>query len=179
MPRNRTAACVEHPAARVRTPNAALHGLLPLHPAEQEALAFLVPLSADYPGIDQWYRRKVIPGVRDGSRLLLRVERAGQLVGLGIAKREHGEQKICTVRVAPSHAGRGIGVRIFDELLKWLDVDRPHLTISDAKLPAFERIFDYYGFALTSQHPGLYVPTACELGYNDPPNPRQSPPFLP
>jgi hypothetical protein len=60
-----------------------------------------------------------------------------------------------------------MGVRIFDGLLRWLDVDHPHLTISDAKLPAFERIFDYYGFALTSKRHGLYVSHACELGYNE------------
>lgn len=77
------------------------------------------------------------------------------------------EQKICTVRVAPSHIGRGIGIRIFDALLRWLDVDRPHLTISEAKLPAFERIFDYYGFMITSIHKGLYVPHSCELAYNE------------
>jgi GNAT superfamily N-acetyltransferase len=137
-------------------------------PEEAEALHFLVPLSEDYPKIGLWYRQKVVPGLRDGTRFLVRVVRDDQLVGLGIGKNEPDERKICTVRVAPSHASRGIGVRIFDSLLKWLDVDDPHLTVSDAKLPLFERIFDYYGFDITSSQPGFYVPQRCEFGLNEP-----------
>jgi GNAT superfamily N-acetyltransferase len=140
---------------------------LALDPCEAEALAFILPLSLDYPGIDRWYIQKVVPGLRDGSRKLVRIERDNELVGLGIGKIERDERKICTVRVAPSHAGRGIGVRIFDNLLKWLDVDRPHLTVTQHRLPVFERIFDYYGFGMTSIKPGLYVPHASELGYNE------------
>ena len=139
-----------------------------LRPVEAEALAFLEPLSDDYPNIQTWYRSKVVPGLRTGSRTLVRIERAGQLVGLGIGKSEPGERKICTVRVAPSHFGRGIGMRIFDALLRWLDVDRPHLTVSDGKRPAFDRIFEYYRFTMTSAHEGLYVPNALELAYNEP-----------
>ena len=134
---------------------------------ERKALAFLLPLSADYPGIDRWFALKVVPGLRRGTRYLLPIERDGELVGLGIAKNEEDERKICTVRVAPSYAGRGMGVRLFDGLLKWLDDDQPHLTVTQGKLPAFERIFDYYGFAVTSARQGLYVPHAVELGYNE------------
>ena len=135
---------------------------------EQRSLAFLLPLSEDYPGISTWFARKVVPGLRSGTRLLLPVERDDQLVGLGIGKDEGGERKICTVRVSPTYVGRGIGVRLFDGLLKWLNDDRPHLTVSTAKLPQFERIFDHYGFDLTSTYPDLYVPRAVELGYNEP-----------
>jgi hypothetical protein len=139
---------------------------LKLLPHEAEALAFLLPLSDDYPDVERWYRSKVVPGLRAGHRTLLRIERDSQLVGLGIAKKLD-ERKICTVRVAPSHMGRGIGVRIFDGLLRWLDVDQPHLTVSVGKLPVFERIFDYYGFMISSVREGIYVPGACELGYNE------------
>lgn len=142
-------------------------GLPTLSASEAEALAFLLPLSEDYPGIDHWYLTKVVPGLRTGSRYLLRVERDGELAGIGIGKIEADERKICTVRVAPRYTNRGIGVRIFDRLLKWLDDDQPHLTISNHKLPLFERIFDYYGFSMSSRSEGRYVPTACELGYNE------------
>jgi len=142
-------------------------GFFQLQDQESQALAFLRPLSEDYPDIDHWFCTKVVPGLRAGTRLLLPIERHGQLVGLGIAKNED-ERKICTVRVAPNYFGRGIGVRIFDQLLRWLNDDRPHLTVSSTKLPAFQRIFDSYGFKLTSAHRGLYVPSLCELGFNEP-----------
>lgn len=148
---------------------------LELLPQEAEALAFLLPLSEDYPGIDIWFRTKVVPGLRVGTRTLWRVERDGHLAGLGIAKFEAGERKICTVRVAPAYVGRGIGVRIFDGLLRWLDVDKPHLTVSSSKLPVFERIFDWYGFNLTSIEDGRYVPHASEFGYNSPASAPLSP----
>lgn len=133
----------------------------------REALQFILPLSDDYPGIERWFRNKVVPGLYDGSRHLLRVERDGKLVGLGIAKSTEEEQKICTVRIAPEYAGRGMGVRIFDGLLNWLKTDRPHFTVSEHKLTAFERIFDWYGFELTSKNSGLYLPARIELGYNE------------
>ncbi|WP_247334051.1 MULTISPECIES: GNAT family N-acetyltransferase [unclassified Bradyrhizobium] len=139
----------------------------PLTRQESEALAFLIPLSYDYPGIESWFRTKVVPGLRNESRILLRVERHGQLVGLAIGKREPEENKICTVRIAPSHYGRGIGVRLFDAVLRWLDDDKPHLTVSENRLPAFERIFDFYGFNLTSVQQGLYVPNTSEIVYNE------------
>lgn len=137
-----------------------------LRPDEAEALHFILPLSDDYPGIERWFREKVVPGLRTGNRFLLRVERNGQLVGVGIAKQEDEEKKICTVRVAPEHFGRGLGIRIFDGLLRWLDEDSPHLTVSSTKMPAFERIFDWYGFNLTTIRNGLYLPDRAELGYN-------------
>lgn len=148
----------------------ALPGIDPfegLTSSEGQALAFLMPLSDDYPGIDRWFRSKVVPGLRSGTRFLLPVERNGVMVGLGIAKNEIDERKICTVRVSPDYAGRGVGVRLFDGLLKWLNDDHPHLTVSAGKLPVFERIFDYYGFNVTSACEGLYTPRSVELGYND------------
>jgi GNAT superfamily N-acetyltransferase len=134
---------------------------------EVEALHFLLPLSKDYPGIEEWFHQKVIPGVRAGTRTILRVERDGNLVGVGIGKNEHGERKICTVRVAPEYFGRGIGVRLFDRLMEWLNDDKPHLTVGEAKLPLFDKIFDRYGFDLTSKRQGLYLPHVSELGFND------------
>lgn len=132
-----------------------------------EALEFLLPLSLDYPNIEHWYRRKVIPGFYRGTRQIIRVERDGRLVGLGIAKNECGERKICTVRVSPAYFGRGIGVRLFDGLLRWLDFDQPCLTVSEERLPQFHKIFDYYGFKMTSSQLGLYTPRSVEVGYNE------------
>ncbi|WP_084306128.1 GNAT family N-acetyltransferase [Bradyrhizobium sp. ARR65] len=139
----------------------------PLTPAESEALAFLLPLSRDYPDLPNWFRLKVVPGLRAGTRKLICIERQAQLVAVGIGKYEDSERKICTVRVAPSHFGKGFGLRLFDSLLSWLDTDQPHLTVSELKLPSFERIFDRYGFRHTSSHIGRYVPGVAEVSYNE------------
>jgi Acetyltransferase (GNAT) domain len=139
---------------------------LALTAPEQEALSFLLPLSEDYPNFEAWFRTRVVPGLRADTRNLIRVERAGALVAVGIAKREEAERKICTVRVAQSHFGRGLGLRIFDTCLRWLETDKPHLTISERKLSAFQRIFESYGFVQTSAEPSRYVERVTEFGYN-------------
>jgi GNAT superfamily N-acetyltransferase len=138
-----------------------------LRDRELEALRFIEGLSEDYPHIQNWYMEKVVPGLREGSRFLLPVYRNHELVAVGIAKNDGTERKICTVRVAPHHFGRGLGVRVFDGLLKWLDDDRPGLTVSGHKLPSFQRIFDWYGFKFTGAEADIYVPGRQELGYND------------
>ncbi|MCK1298145.1 N-acetyltransferase [Bradyrhizobium sp. 24] len=155
----------EQRAVRNREDRAKL--LATITPHENEALAFLLPLSADYPGFEDWYLTRVVPGLRNRSRQLVRIERDGSLIGVGIGKKDETESKICTVRIAESHFGRGLGLRVFDALLDWLGSDRPHLTVSESKLPAFERIFEYYKFQMTSAHTGLYVRDAVELAYNE------------
>ena len=130
-------------------------------------LAFLLPLSSDYPHIDLWFTDKVIAGERLGTRHIVSFERDNRLVALGIAKNEDGEKKICTVRVHPNYFGRGLGVRIFDDLLDWLQDDKPALTVSEDKLRLFRRLFDHYGFVQTSVTPDLYRKGKSELGYNE------------
>lgn len=141
--------------------------LATISPREREALAFLLPLSADYPGFENWYLTRVVPGLRSQTRQLVRIERDGRLIGVGIGKKDETESKICTVRIAQSHFGRGLGLRVFDALLDWLGTDRPHLTVSERKLPVFDRIFQYYRFQMTSAHTGLYVRDTVELAYNE------------
>ncbi len=142
-----------------------------LTPAEREALAFILPLSPDYPGIKTWFVNKVVPGLHCGSRHLVRIERQGQIAALGIAKAEGGESKICTVRIAPELQGRGLGIRVFDELMSWLGTDRPLATVSETKLADFQRIFDHYGYRLTSVCTGLYVSGRAEYLFNEPLSP--------
>ncbi len=143
--------------------------------AEREALAFVLPLSPDYPRIDSWFIDKVVPGLRAGTRHLVRLERHGQIAALGIAKAEDGEAKICTVRVSPEFVGRGMGIRVFESLMSWLGTDRPLATVSEAKLGDFQRIFDHYGYRLTSVCNGLYTPGRAEYLFNEPLSPWGQP----
>lgn len=136
--------------------------------AEREALAFVRPLSPDYPGIEEWFTYKVVPGLRARTRRIVRIERHGKIAALGIAKAEGSEAKICTVRIAPEFVGRGMGIRIFDDLMSWLGTDRPLATVGETKLAEFQRIFDHYGYRLTSVCNGLYVPDRAEYLFNEP-----------
>ena len=140
-----------------------------LSDAHRQELEFLLQLSDDYPGIERWFIQKVIVGQLIGTRHVFRIEREDRLVALGIAKDEAGEKKICTVRVHPLYMGRGLGVRIFDQLLHWLRTDKPVLTVSERNLPKFQRLFDHYGFVQTSKKFDFYREGVAEFGYNEVP----------
>lgn len=142
-------------------------GALILSEEHRRTLAFLLPLSSDYPNIDRWFIEKVILGERLGTRHIVKFERDNRLAAIGIAKNEGGEKKICTVRVHPDYFGRGLGVKTFDSLLHWLQVDKPVLTVGEEKLRLFQRLFDHYGFTQTSVTPDLYRKGTSELGYNE------------
>lgn len=137
-----------------------------LLPEELAALQFVNSLSSDYPQIEVWFRTKVVPGLRVGTRKIIRVERNSTLIGIGIAKKEE-ERKLCTVRIEPAYFGRGFALKIFDECLRWLETDKPHLTVSDTKLPAFAKIFEHYGFVRTSSKVGRYSVGITEHAYNE------------
>lgn len=146
-----------------------------VHPVQIDyALGFLLPISQSYPGFEKWYADKVVPGVMLGTRRLTIIEREGVIAGVGIAKNELGEKKLCTIRVNAAYEGRGIGVRIFDDLLDWLGTDRPLATVSEEKMPAFERIFSRQGFVLTSVGNGVYRPGRLEYYFNETPSPLMS-----
>jgi|SRR5471030_28249 len=134
---------------------------------DSENIIFLEPLSLDYQGIEKWYFKKVVPGLAAGTRKLIRIERDGRIVAMGIAKKEDAELKICTVRVLPEYEGKGIGIRIFRDLMSWLGTSKPLLSVSQDKILDFERIFEYYGFQLTSSHLGIYRTGMVEYFYNE------------
>jgi len=134
----------------------------------RENLHFLQLMSADYPDIANWYLNKVMPELRSGTRKVIQIRQNDTLVAIGIGKKTSSETKVCTVRVAPEYVGRGFGRKIFDNLIEWLDVDRPFITVGESKSQCFEKIFSDYGFLLTSARNGFYVPNRVELFFNEP-----------
>lgn len=134
---------------------------------ETESLEFLSYISDSYPSIDRWFINKVVPGLTNGTRKLFIYRRNEKVVALCIAKKTDKELKICTVRVIPEFAGKGLGVKLFKDAMNWLGTDKPHLTVSEDRLSDFTRIFEYFGYKLTSTHNGLYLPGKVEYFYNE------------
>lgn len=132
-----------------------------------ESFDFLLPISNSYPGIEAWFNQKVIPGLYNSTRKLFVHRRNGTIVALGIAKKTESELKVCTVRVASEYAGKGLGIKIFKEAMEWLGTDKPHLTVSEDRLPDFEKIFTHFGYNLTSTVKGLYSPNKVEYFFNE------------
>lgn len=134
---------------------------------EAESLEFLSCISSCYPGIESWFINKVVPGLTNGTRKLFIYRRDGKVVALCIAKKTETELKVCTVRVLPEYAGKGLGIKLFKDAMYWLETDKPHLTVSEERLSDFARIFEYFGYKLTSTRNGLYLPGKVEYFYNE------------
>ena len=57
--------------------------------------------------------------------------------------------QITDMAVLPDHHGRGLGSRILDELIRWIDLNCPDAYVSGIADPAGERLSVSRGFVFT------------------------------
>ena len=122
--------------------------------------------SAYYPQFDTWYFQKVIPDVIAGRRKIITEIRDGNVVGTAIIKLSE-ELKLSTLKVSDSVKNRGIGIKLFEKSFELLGTRRPFLTVSEERLPLFQKIFRYYNFELTSVREGIYRSGKKEFFFNE------------
>ncbi len=135
-----------------------------------EIFTFLVEASQYYPSFHEWYFNKVVPDVQNGNRKIVSEIRDGKIAGIAILKDTREEKKICTLRISPDFQNRGIGVRLFKKSFEILQTNKPFLTVSEEKLPEFQKIFDYFNFELTSVADGKYRNGKKEYIFNSYPS---------
>ncbi|WP_187647748.1 GNAT family N-acetyltransferase [Nitrosophilus labii] len=120
-----------------------------------------------YPKFDLWYFGKVLPGLSFQNRKFLIEKRDTDIAGIAIIKHSLNEKKLCTLRVIDNYQNRGIGIKLFERAFEELETDKPFLTVSEEKYEQFKRIFDYYGFKMTSKKKGLYRKDKYEYFFNE------------
>lgn len=150
--------------------------LIPPHAIVQELqhrhsnidiFSFLVEASKYYPSFHEWYFNKVVPDIQNGNRKIVSEIRDGKIAGIAILKDTGEEKKICTLRISPDFQNRGIGVRLFKKSFEILQTNKPFLTVSEEKLPEFQKIFDYFNFELSSIADGMYRHGKKEYIFNN------------
>ncbi|WP_300827111.1 GNAT family N-acetyltransferase [Helicobacter sp. UBA3407] len=119
-----------------------------------------------YPNFDIWYYQNVIPAVKNGDKKIITIENKNTLKGICIVKLS--EKKLCTLRVMENYRNKGIGIRLFEKSFEALNTRMPLLSVSEEKLLSFKKIFDYYGFKLTSIKENYYRKGKKEYFYNEP-----------
>ena len=120
-----------------------------------------------YPSFDEWVSARVIPGLRAGDRSILIEYRGGELAALAIIKDDGVEKKLCCLRVLPGFQNaHGLGVRMFQRAFDALETETPLLSVAEERLPAFERLFNYFKFELTERHEGIYRAGRSEFAFN-------------
>lgn len=66
-----------------------------------------------------------------------------------------------------NYQNKGIGIHLFERSFEALNTRMPFLSVSEEKLLSFKRIFDYYGFKLTSIKNSYYRNNKKEYFYNE------------
>ncbi len=131
-----------------------------------DARGYLETLSDFYPSFGAWFTEKVMPGVAAGERTIVLQNTSGVLSGIAVLKNTPEEQKLCCLRVLPEFQGTGAGVRLFDKSFDLLNNKSPLLSVSEEQLPAFEKIFRYFGFEYAQEYCGIYRPKKTEISFN-------------
>jgi len=127
---------------------------------------FLSDLEKDYPNFREWYFEKVIPEISLCKRNIFIKYCNSEIGGVAIVKNSNDEKKICTVKVASDYKNRGIGVKLFQKSFEWLDCKTPLATVSEQRLPEFQRLFEHFNFKLTQIKSDYYKLGCKEYVFN-------------
>lgn len=122
-----------------------------------------------YPCFEKWFYEKVLVGLdSDERKILTEYSADGRLAGIAILKVTSKESKLCNLTILPEFQKRGFGIRLFNRVFEELGTQKPFLTVSEEKYPEFKRLFDYFGFEVTSVKDGLYRSDRVEYFLNEP-----------
>lgn len=111
-----------------------------------------------YPGIDVWFKKRVIPGIYNGTREAFLVYRDNKLVGASLIKK--GKRiKICSLRVKPFIQKKKIGSLLMDITLSTITDYEPrsvYFTISEEMWDNIGDFFTQYGFSKIGKYKKRY-----------------------
>ncbi|WP_081158968.1 GNAT family N-acetyltransferase [Ensifer aridi] len=140
----------------------------PVAPARPDSngLSLISGFDALYPDIEHWFASKVAPGLSDGSRRLLIERDLDSVRGFAILKKEAHERKICTLWVRPDQRRRGVGQRLIDESIAWLECEKPMLTVPEEAILDFWGLLTRNGFELRQRAVNYYRLGRCEYVFN-------------
>lgn len=126
---------------------------------------FITSIDVYYPDITEWYINTVIPGVVTGNDILLIAKDKNYIAGILLAKKSE-ENKLRCVRVAPSHKGSGLGIKLIDQALNLIG-DKPLVSVSQELLHDYSRMFvNRYKFILSDVVKGAYRENKLEYFFN-------------
>ncbi|MDQ1354174.1 MAG: hypothetical protein QG657_4483 [Acidobacteriota bacterium] len=100
-----------------------------------------------YPGIDIWFKKKVVPGLKQTERTAFLIYYQGNPIGSAIIKKGK-ETKLCSMRIAPGHQKKGIGSLLMSLIGKEI-IDNAceiYFTAPESTYFKFKSFFDNWGF---------------------------------
>lgn len=128
---------------------------------------FVSKLSFEYPRFFDWFDMLFDGnGVLNKNREIILCLRKSNIVGVAILKKSLEEKKICTLRVDRAYQRQGIGKRLVELSLDYLNEDKPLVTVHKNKKYQFDALFKRYGFKVEDEKWGYYKLFSTEISYN-------------
>lgn len=131
------------------------------------AYSLLDGMDTLYPDFSYWFKNKVMPGVMVGKDVLMLAREHGQVIGVGLGKRNEHETKLRCIRVLPEYQGRSVGIHLVEKMLRELNDDKPSCTVAEEMLHDFARPFiNLFKFDLSQVSKGMYRQGKLEYLFN-------------
>lgn len=95
---------------------------------------FLMEANMQYPAFSAWYGNLFTDDMRlKPEREIIVCEKEYEIAGVTILKSTKEESKICTMYVAEQYRHNGLGRRLMELSLEWLENDKPVITLDKSK----------------------------------------------
>ena len=124
----------------------------------------------DYPSHKEWYYKKQLPATKISNERNILFARnpkdSENIIAMACLKKDDEEKKICILYVSDKCRGIGIGTKMIEASMDWLETTKPLATLADYKLDMFRPIIRKYDWKLTQIVSGLYNDRSEELCFN-------------
>lgn len=135
-------------------------------------LTSLLPVIANledtYPDVEHWYINKVIPRVMLDQDVVLTVtDDSNNIAGFAIGKNTDQEKKLCCLMILPQFQHAGYGFKLTKAMMKELNTDYPHCSVSEDLFHAYSRMFiNHFGWSVDEVKKDVYVKGKLEYYFN-------------
>jgi len=124
-------------------------------------------LCNDYPKYLEWFCKKQIPGLFNGTREIVLYTIDNKVAGVAFLKKDSTESKLCTLFIVEEYRRMHIATKILEYSFKYLGTTKPLASINEFELPLFENIIKKYNWKLTQiKKKGYYNNFSREFVYN-------------
>ena len=130
---------------------------------------FLSSLQNEYSNFQDWFYKKVIPGLSNGERMIYALKDKGAIVATLILK-DAEEKKICTLRVSEKYRRCGWATFLLKVAFRELRCAKPIITVSSYHIEEFAPLLQKNGFILYNGYLDYYKSGITEYAFNGPLN---------
>lgn len=105
-----------------------------------------------YPGIDKWFEKKVMSGLKEKERFAYLVYHKEHPIGSAIIKKGE-DTKLCSMRINPKYENKGIGSLLFSLMGKEIKnyAGQIHFTAPESTYIKYKSFFDNWSFKCSGE----------------------------